>query len=414
MNRRIAGEFGSWHRAMVWSSWVMAVGTVEAQAAPEPAPPVRVFVLAGQSNMEGFGAIQQADAAGRELPGTLRTLLADPATASTCSHLIDARPAAAPQRFTVRAANAWFGDPAPGVRKQLALDWSVDGKPAQRTIQEGDEFVIPAPPARVQFTRAVYGDLPDGLQTDVLAAVRRMADSAAVVWRERDDVVVAFGERRGPLRPGFGANADLFGVELQFGQVLGDRLDEPVLLVKAAWGGKSLFADFRPPSAGGKVGPNYELLLEQVRAVLADPGAVHAPWRGRETRLSGLVWWHGWNDGCDPEHAVPEYEANLVHLIRDLRKDLAVADLPVVVAELTGPWVAPAEPEWRSIRAQQAAAAGREEWAGTVAFVPTAAFVRPEAQSPGGWACHEFNNAETYFLVGDACGRAMATLLSAR
>lgn len=405
------GEFGARIRAMAWTLCSMLTATVLAQQA---APPVRVFVLAGQSNMEGFGAIHQADAAGRELPGTLRALLADPKTAATCSHLVDTRPAAAPQQFTVRAANAWFGDPAPGTRKQLALAWTIDGKPEERTIDEGAECVIAAAPARVQFTRAVYGALPDGPQADVLAAVRRIAGSAAIVWRERDDVAVAFGDRRGQLRPGFGANDDLFGIELQFGQILGDRCEEPVLLVKTAWGGKSLYADFRPPSAGGKVGPCYELLLQQVRAVLADPGVAHAPWRGRAAMLSGLVWWHGWNDGCDPEHAVPEYEANLVHLIRDLRRDLAVADLPVVVAELTGPWVDPTEPQWRSIRAQQAAAAKRDEWRGTVTFVPTAAFVRPEAQSPGGWACHEFNNAETYLLVGEACGRAMVPLLTGR
>jgi transposase len=34
---------------------------------------------------------------------------------------------------------------------------------------------------------------------------------------------------------------------------------------------------------------------------------------GRE--LAGFVWYHGWNDGVDAEHAVPEYEENLVHLI---------------------------------------------------------------------------------------------------
>jgi alpha-galactosidase len=32
--------------------------------------------------------------------------------------------------------------------------------------------------------------------------------------------------------------------------VVGDHFDEPVLLVKVAWGGKSLAVDFRPPSAG--------------------------------------------------------------------------------------------------------------------------------------------------------------------
>ncbi|MFO0797351.1 MAG: hypothetical protein U0804_07720 [Gemmataceae bacterium] len=39
------------------------------------------------------------------------------------------------------------------------------------------------------------------------------------------------------------------GPERGFGVVLGDRQPQAVLLVKAAWGGKSLYRDFRPPSA---------------------------------------------------------------------------------------------------------------------------------------------------------------------
>ena len=40
------------------------------------------------------------------------------------------------------------------------------------------------------------------------------------------------------------------GPELEFGTVVGDRYAEPVLLIKTAWGGKSLHTDFRPASAG--------------------------------------------------------------------------------------------------------------------------------------------------------------------
>ena len=44
------------------------------------------------------------------------------------------------------------------------------------------------------------------------------------------------------------------GPELQIGHRLGDALEAPVLLVKTAWGGKDLFKNFEPPSAGGKTG----------------------------------------------------------------------------------------------------------------------------------------------------------------
>ena len=72
-----------------------------------------------------------------------------------------------------------------------------------------------------------------------------------------------------------------------------------------------------------------------------------------------------------------------------------------------------APPEWEQLRAAQAAAAARPEFAGNVVFVPTRDFVRKPEDSPNpGHGHHEFGNAETYFLVGDALGKAMTTLLS--
>ena len=81
-----------------------------------------------------------------------------------------------------------------------------------------------------------------------------------------------------------------------------------------------------------------------------------------------------------------------------------------VVGELTGPWVeAPAV--WTKLRKAQAAAAARPEFKDTVLFVETRHFVRPAHESPHpGHGHHEFGNAETYFLVGDALGEAMKKL----
>lgn len=53
---------------------------------------------------------------------------------------------------------------------------------------------------------------------------------------------------------------------------------------------------------------------------------------------------------------MPEYEKNLVNLIKDVRKDLKVPNLPVVIGVLTGPWVK-AEGHWAAIRKAQADAA---------------------------------------------------------
>ena len=55
--------------------------------------------------------------------------------------------------------------------------------------------------------------------------------------------------------------------------------------------------------------------------------------------------------------------------------------------------------------------AEKPEFAGTVKFVVTHDFVRTQEQSPTGEAHHEFKNGETYFLIGDALGKGMLTLL---
>lgn len=58
------------------------------------------------------------------------------------------------------------------------------------------------------------------------------------------------GVATGPLSTGYGARPSAFGPEYAFGMMLEKALDQPVLIIKTAWGGKSLHYDFRPPSAG--------------------------------------------------------------------------------------------------------------------------------------------------------------------
>ncbi|MFN7021651.1 MAG: sialate O-acetylesterase [Phycisphaerales bacterium] len=314
------------------SALALVIGVVLACAEARSAEPkpLKVFVLAGQSNMVGQGVVDLAGKDHNDGKGTLATLLGDPAKSDRLKHLQD----------------------------------------------------------------------PAGQ------------------WRVRDDVWVRFQPegaalRAGPLAVGYTRydGKHHFGPELQFGHVLGDFLENEVLIIKTAWGGKSLYADFRPPSSGGTTGPYYTLMIEQIREALANIKRDFPQSKAEGYELAGLVWYQGWNDGCDTKHAVPEYERNLVNLIRDVRKDLGVPNLPVVVGELTGPWV-DAPKEWEELRRAQAAAAAHPDFRGNVAFVPTRHFVRAPEDSPNpGHGHHEFGNAETYFLVGDALGKGMVDLL---
>ncbi len=310
-------------------------------ATTEPRP-VRVFILAGQSNMEGPAVVDLSGKDYNQGKGTLRSLLEDPRTRPLVEPLVD-----------------------------RDADHDADH----------------------------HGTTP-------------------IAWRVRDDVRVWYKPERGavrsgPLTVGFTPHGGThhFGPEIQFGMVVGDAIDGPVLLIKTAWGGKSLHTDFRPPSSGRDTGKYYKLMLENIALALADLRASDEPSKDPAYEIAGLVWYQGWNDGCDPEHAVPEYEQNLVNLIKDLRTDLGVANLPVVVAELTGPWKE-APGAWDTLRKAQAAAAARPEFKGNVVFVPTHDFVRAPEDSPNpGHGHHEFGNAETYLLVGDAMGRAMLGLI---
>ncbi len=188
-------------------------------------------------------------------------------------------------------------------------------------------------------------------------------------WGVRDDVFIKFLDRHGPLTVGFGSPGRT-GVELEFGTYLGDLFDEPVLLIKAAWGGHSLYRQFRPPSAGmppaevldrelaraqenvkrnneknnrndplptreqilAPYGMSYRNMLAEVQATLDNVGTLFPALKGRELQLSGFVWFQGWNDQYDGYEK--DYAANMKLFIRDVRKDLNAPKLPFVIAAM--------------------------------------------------------------------------------
>ena len=154
-------------------------------------------------------------------------------------------------------------------------------------------------------------------------------------WRVRDDVWIWYLGRKGGLSVGYGAKPRMIGPEFQMGHVLGEAFKEQVLLIKTAWGGKTLVKDFRPPSSGGEVGPYYTEMLSHVRAVLADIGKLFPAYDGKGYELSGFFWHQGWNDGLKKPW-VEVYEENLANLVKDLRKEWKVPDLPVSIAVTSG------------------------------------------------------------------------------
>lgn len=250
------------------------------------------------------------------------------------------------------------------------------------------------------------GNLVWSMKHGASAAMMKHLKNAGGEWVVRDDVMISFKAkgkvRKGPLTigyTGYGGSSHI-GPELQFGHVMGDHLEAPVLLIKTAWGGKSLYQDFRPPSSGGETGPYYRQMLEEIRAALK-------ALNGQPYKLAGFVWQQGWNDMCT-QPAIPEYEQNLVNLVNDLRKALKSPGLPAVIGEL-GNGGARCGKNMQAIRDAEKAAAARLD---SAVFVQTHTFARPKELSPNvGHGHHWFGNAESYFLIGDALGRAMKKML---
>ena len=176
---------------------------------------------------------------------------------------------------------------------------------------------------------------------------------------QRDDVYIKFLDRHGKLTVGYGS-PERIGPELDFGHTVGQHYDETVLLIKTAWGGKSLYRDFRPPSAGeadAKIleqqlanmkkrnpdatmddvkksyGVFYKKMVDDVNATLADISKYVPEYNDRGYELAGFIWFQGWNDMVNQDFT-DAYTQNLTHFIRDVRKSFDAPELPFVVGVL--------------------------------------------------------------------------------
>tara|TARA_B110000116_G_scaffold102786_1_gene89504 strand:+ start:37 stop:981 length:945 start_codon:yes stop_codon:yes gene_type:complete len=224
----------------------------------------------------------------------------------------------------------------------------------------------------------------------------------------RDDVFVRYVTpseiKRGGLSVGFTGypGNHHIGPEFQFGHVVGKAIKQPVLLIKTAWGGKSLYKDFRPPSSGGEVGKYYRQMISEIKQGL-NQISVEFPNLNKHYELRGFVWFQGWNDMYN-EEARDHYEQNLVNLIKDVRHELDAHNMPVVIGEL-GNGGEDVSENMKAIRNAQKNAAINIP---NAVFVKTTPFARPKEQSPNvGHGHHWFGNAESYFLIGNALGESM-------
>ena len=269
-------------------------------------------------------------------------------------------------------------------------------------------------------------------------------------WAEREDVWIKFLDRKGKLTAGYGSPGCI-GPELGFGQVVGDHYKEPVLLIKTAWGGRSLYRDFRPPSAGlppdavldkmladlkkrkkdatradveKPFGASYRAMLAEVNATLGDLKKLFPEYAGQGYELAGLVWFQGWNDMIDRD-ATAEYAKNMAHFIRDVRKDLKAPRLPVVIGQM-GVDGTKANANLRKFKDAQAAVLEVADFKANVAVVKTDVYWDTDAEAvfKKGWREHKdewdkvgsdfpyhyLGSPRTMIGIGRAFGEAMLEL----
>jgi len=281
-------------------------------------------------------------------------------------------------------------------------------------------------------------------------------------WAVRDDVFVNFLGRRGPLTIGYGSPGRT-GAELEFGYMMGEHFDEPVLLIKAAWGGHSLFKLFRSPSAGlpsdeklraeleeaqkrvkannekhrrndllptmedikSQYGSSYRNMMAEVTDVFDNYETLFPKLKGKKLEVAGFVWFQGFNDQWGD--APGEYESNIKHFIQDVRKDLNVPNLPFVIAAIGTSGSKPARGGQLEVRNAQMAMNDVPEFKGNVKAFRTDLLVDKEAERLiDGWQnhfeewkkvgsdrpYHYLGSAIWYTRIGRAGGEAMLDLLT--
>jgi hypothetical protein len=303
----------------------LALGLAFGTARPAESKPIKVFILAGQSNMEGPAHIRTIEGIGE-----------DPATASLYKEMTG------PDGKPVVCSNAWLS-------------------------------------------------YLTGTDKNIETLGRMTAGYGSMYGKD-------------PGKPG-----DMMGPEFTFGLYMSKTIKEPFLIIKTAWGGKSLHTDFRPPSAGPqplhdsikarikerggdlvksqqeedkRLGVFYRYMIEHVRKVLGDikrvaPG--YDPSQGYE--LAGFVWLQAWNDWCDSwwyppewgEKRFDEYGRLMALFIRDVRKDLSAPKMPFVIG-VAGFEGVKAGKDMQSFRKAMASPSLLPEFQGNVFAVQTAPF----------------------------------------
>lgn len=163
------------------------------------------------------------------------------------------------------------------------------------------------------------------------------------------------------------------GPELVLGQALSKAGYSTTSLIKVAEGGTSLFADWRSPLMGGTPSSKqlYAKLRTRIQSLNSNAASVNPACTNRTCKWSAFVWFQGEADANLSKKPGPDfesnranaiaYEQNLKNFIADVRKDAGSATLPVVIVQI-GAWAQSLD-YGKEIAAAQTKVVGEDKYA---------------------------------------------------
>ena len=158
-----------------------------------------------------------------------------------------------------------------------------------------------------------------------------------------------------------------------------------------------------------RYGIDYRNMVHEVHDCLANLKERFPGYQGQGYEIEGFVWFQGWNDQYNDRWL--SYEKNLGNLIRDLRKEFDVPGMKIVIGEMghDGPDEPKPDAPRTLIMSAQQAVAKSAEFKKTSTCVNTRQYWDMEAHNiyhgPGGWSkdvdkWRQFGNDRPYHYLG--------------
>lgn len=176
-------------------------------------------------------------------------------------------------------------------------------------------------------------------------------------------------------------------------------------------------------------GADYRNMVSEVHTCLKEIGKRFPDYRDQGFEIAGFVWFQGWNDQYEQRWL--SYEKNMANFIRDVRREFRTPGLPFVIGQMGHDGTRPLKEDSPRfiIKKAQAAVAEYPEFRGTVACVKTDRYWDMDADAifrgEGGWkkdvnkwrqfgddgGYHYYGSPWFFSQAGSGFGKAMIRLL---